>query len=130
MVRPTPQKASRVALNPRFGLRLLQADYLTLLPNGVNSRQNKFNLTTGILIRFGGKSANKLLSTARSGGWNAAPGCHARSYVEAVNSAACPGNLRIILIESLVYDSGWASSKTVQIQWRKRAAAEPCRHLD
>ena len=45
-----------VALNPRFALRLVQADYLlTLLPNGVNSRQNNFNLTTGIVIRFGGK---------------------------------------------------------------------------
>jgi hypothetical protein len=37
-------------------VRRVQAEYLlTLLPNGVNSRQNNFNLTTGIVIRFGAR---------------------------------------------------------------------------
>jgi outer membrane immunogenic protein len=45
-----------VALNPRLSLRLVQAEYLlTLLPNAVNSRQNNFNLSTGIVIRFGAR---------------------------------------------------------------------------
>jgi outer membrane immunogenic protein len=43
-----------VELNRRVALRLVQADYLlTLLPNGVNSRQNNLNLSTGVVFRFG-----------------------------------------------------------------------------
>jgi peptidoglycan-associated lipoprotein len=43
-----------VALNRHVALRLVEADYLlTLLPNGVNSRQNNLNLTTGVVFRFG-----------------------------------------------------------------------------
>jgi outer membrane immunogenic protein len=41
-------------LTPRVSWRLIDADYLlTLLPNGVNSRQNNTSLSTGILFRFG-----------------------------------------------------------------------------
>jgi outer membrane immunogenic protein len=43
-----------VDLNRRVALRLVEADYLlTLLPNGVNSRQNNLSLSTGIVFRFG-----------------------------------------------------------------------------
>ena len=45
-----------VAPNSRLSLRLVQAEYLlTLLPNAVNSRQNNFNLTTGVAIHFGAR---------------------------------------------------------------------------
>ena len=44
-----------VALSPDIAVRAVQAEYLlTLLPNGVNSRQNNFNLTTGVVLHFGG----------------------------------------------------------------------------
>jgi outer membrane immunogenic protein len=40
-------------LTQHLSLRLIDADYLlTLLPNGVNSRQNNLSLTTGILFRL------------------------------------------------------------------------------
>jgi outer membrane immunogenic protein len=43
-----------LGLNRHVSLRLVEADYLlTLLPNGVNSRQNNLNLTTGVVFRFG-----------------------------------------------------------------------------
>jgi len=45
-----------MALSQHVALRLVQADYLlTLLPNGVNSRQNNVSLSTGIVIRFATK---------------------------------------------------------------------------
>ena len=45
-----------VALNPHISLRLVQAEYLlTLLPNGVNSRQNNTNLSAGIVIHIGAR---------------------------------------------------------------------------
>jgi outer membrane immunogenic protein len=45
-----------IVLNSRMSFRPVQAEYLlTLLPNGVNSRQNNFNLTPGIVIRFGAR---------------------------------------------------------------------------
>ena len=45
-----------ITLNSRVSFRLVQAEYLlTLLPNGVNSRQNNLNLNTGIVIRFGAR---------------------------------------------------------------------------
>lgn len=45
-----------IALSPHFAVRAVQAEYLlTLLPNGVNSRQNNFNLTTGLVVHFGAK---------------------------------------------------------------------------
>jgi outer membrane immunogenic protein len=45
-----------VDLNRHVALRLVEVDYLlTLLPNGVNSRQNNLNLTTGVVFRFGAR---------------------------------------------------------------------------
>jgi outer membrane immunogenic protein len=45
-----------VDLNRRVALRLVEADYLlTLLPNGVNSRQNNLNVSTGVVFRFGAR---------------------------------------------------------------------------
>jgi peptidoglycan-associated lipoprotein len=45
-----------VSLNRHVGLRLVEADYLlTLLPNGVNSRQNNLSLSTGVVFRFGAR---------------------------------------------------------------------------
>jgi outer membrane immunogenic protein len=45
-----------VSLNRHVALRLVEADYLlTLLPNGVNSRQNNLSLSTGVVFRFGAR---------------------------------------------------------------------------
>lgn len=45
-----------VALSPRMAWRLIQAEYLlTLLPNGVNGRQNNIRIGTGVVLRFGGR---------------------------------------------------------------------------
>lgn len=45
-----------VALTRHFAVRLVQAEYLlTLLPNGINSRQNNFSLSAGIVLRIGGR---------------------------------------------------------------------------
>jgi hypothetical protein len=44
-----------VALNRRFGLRLLQADwYFGKFPNGSTHRQDNLRLSAGIVFRFGG----------------------------------------------------------------------------
>ena len=41
-------------LTRHLALRLIDADYLlTLLPNGINSRQNNVSLSTGVVFRLG-----------------------------------------------------------------------------
>jgi outer membrane immunogenic protein len=43
-----------VTLTPRISLRVVQVDYLlTLLPNGVNDRQNNLSVSTGIVFHVG-----------------------------------------------------------------------------
>ena len=43
-----------VAVRPRVAVKLVQAEYLmTLLPNGVNDRQNNVAVSAGVVFRFG-----------------------------------------------------------------------------
>jgi hypothetical protein len=58
--------------NSRISLRAGQTEYLlTLFPNGVNSRQNNFNRTTGTVLRFRCEIARQANQMGRgSGKWN------------------------------------------------------------